>query len=76
MYGVSYWNEEDGKKLEKDLDTVYNTAPGGKQRYWDQVIFDYCPDHYKVSVRPCAFSDIIEIDTFNELKQLDPNYAM
>jgi len=76
MYGISYWNEEDGKKLEKDLDTVYNTAPGGKQRYWDQVIFDYCPDHYKVSVRPCAFSDIIEIDTFNELKQLDPNYAM
>lgn len=76
MYGISYWNEEDGKQLETDLETVYDKVPGGKQRYWDQVAFDYCPDHYKITVRPCSFEDIIEIDTFNELKQLDPNYAM
>lgn len=76
MYGISYWNEEDGKQLEKDLENVYNNIPGGKQRYWDQVALEYCLDHYKISVRPCTFADIIEIDTFNELKQLDSNYAM
>ena len=76
MYGISYWNEEDGKQLEKDLENVYNNIPGGKQRYWDQVALEYCLDHYKISVRPCTFEDIIEIDTFNELKQLDSNYAM
>ena len=76
MYGISYWNEEDGKQLEKDLENVYNNIPGGKQRYWDQVALEYCLDHYKISVRPCSFEDIIEIDTFNELKQLDSNYAM
>ena len=50
--------------------------PGGKQRYWDQVAFDYFPEHYKITVRPCSFDDIVEIDTFNELKQIDKNYAM
>jgi hypothetical protein len=27
-------------------------------------------------VRECSFSDIVEIDTFNELKQIDKSYAM
>lgn len=75
MYGISYWNEEDGARLEKDIERVYNT-PGGKERYWDQVALDYCIESYNVRVRECSFSDIVEIDTFNELKQIDKNYAM
>lgn len=75
MFGISYWTEEDGTKLDSDLERVYN-LPGGKERYWDQAIFDYNIDHYDIAVRSCSFSDIIEIDTFNELKKLDPNYAM
>ena len=75
MFGISYWSDEDGAQLEKDIEKVYN-LPGGKQLYWDQVAFDHCLDHYKISVRPCTFADIIEIDTFNELKQLDPVYNM
>ncbi len=75
MFGISYWTEEDGKKLQDDLERVYS-LPGGKERYWDQAIFDYSIDRYNITVRNCTFSDIIEIDTFNELKKIDPNYAM
>lgn len=75
MFGISYWTAEDGERLQEDIERVYG-LPGGKERYWDQVVFDYSIDRYKVSVRPCTFSDVIEIDTFNELKKLDPNYAM
>jgi CTP:phosphocholine cytidylyltransferase-like protein len=75
MYGISYWNAEDGARLEKDIERVYNT-PGGKERYWDQVALDYCIDSYDSRVRECSFSDIVEIDTFNELKQIDKSYAM
>lgn len=75
MFGISYWTAEDGARLQEDIERVYG-LPGGKERYWDQVVFDYSIDRYKVSVRPCTFSDVIEIDTFNELKKLDPNYAM
>ena len=76
MYGLSYWSEEDGKKLGEHLDHVFHEVPGGKERYWDQVTFDYHMDDYCIHVRPCTFSDIVEIDTFNELKQIDPIYAV
>lgn len=73
MVGISYWTAEDGKKLYRDSREVFN-APGGKERYWDQVPLEYCIKNYKVEVRECSFDDIIEIDTFNELKQLDETY--
>lgn len=76
MYGVSYWTKEDGKKFSKHIEEVYNNLPGGKEKYWDQVAFDCFPSEYKIHVRPCSFSDIVEIDTFNELKKIDSNYAM
>ena len=34
----------------------------------------YCKDHYAVGVRECYDEDIVEIDTFNELKQIDKTY--
>ena len=76
MYGLSYWTEEDGKRLSGHLEHVFHEVPGGKERYWDQVAFDYHMDEYCIHVRPCTFSDIVEIDTFNELKSIDPIYAM
>ena len=76
MYGLSYWTEEDGKRLGEHLDHVYNEIPGGKERYWDQVAFDYHLAEYKIAVRECTFNDIVEIDTFNELKKIDPIYAI
>lgn len=76
MFGLSYWSEEDGKRLCTHLEHVYNEVPGGKERYWDQVIFDYHLADYKIAVRECTFHDIVEIDTFNELKKIDPIYAM
>lgn len=73
MFGISYWTEEDGEKLEEDIKTVYE-MPGGKERYWDQVPLTYCRDHYEVEVRECSFDDIIEIDTFSDLKKIDKAY--
>lgn len=73
MFGISYWSTEDGAKLAGHIEKVYQ-SPGGKERYWDQVAFDYYPSEYKISVRECSFEDIVEIDTFRELKQLDETY--
>ena len=73
MMGISYWTEVDGGKLVNHVKEVLN-APGGKERYWDLVPLQYYINEYKVSIRPCTFDDIIEIDTFNELKQIDPSY--
>lgn len=73
MVGISYWNEEDGHKLSQDIADVYN-APGGKERYWEQVPLVYRKEHYRVEVRECRDEDIVEIDTFNELKAIDKTY--
>lgn len=74
MVGISFWSEADGGKLAGDLDEVYR-SPGGKERYWEQVPLVYKKENYSVHVRECSFEDITEIDTFNELKQIDTLYA-
>lgn len=73
MVGISYWNEEDGRKLSQDIQDVY-LSPGGKERYWEQVPLVYKKEHYKVEIRECFDEDIVEIDTFKELKAIDKTY--
>ncbi len=73
LYGISYWNEEAGKQLCEDIQKVFN-MPGGKERYWDQVALEFCAENYTVEVRDCTFDDIIEIDSYPDLKRLDPAY--
>ena len=73
MIGISYWNEEDGHKLSQDIQDVF-LSPGGKERYWEQVPLVYKKGHYKVEIRECFDEDVVEIDTFNELKAIDKTY--
>ena len=73
MVGISYWNEVDGHKLSQDIADVY-ASPGGKERYWEQVPLVYRKEHYQVEVRPCVDEDLVEIDTFKELKAIDKTY--
>lgn len=73
MVGISYWNEVDGHKLSQDIQDVYQ-SPGGKERYWEQVPLVYRKEHYTVEVRECHDDDIVEIDTFKELKAIDKTY--
>lgn len=73
MVGISYWNESDGHKLSQDIQDVY-ASPGGKERYWEQVPLVYRKEHYQVEVRECYDADIVEIDSFKELKAIDKTY--
>lgn len=73
MVGISYYNQEDGIKLKKDIEEVF-TSPGGKEKYWEQVQLVEKKNSYKIYVRECKKDDIVEIDTFNELKQIDKSY--
>lgn len=73
MVGISYWNEADGHRLSQDIVDVYG-EPGGKERYWEQVPLVYRKEHYAVEVRECFDGDVVEIDTFRELKVIDRTY--
>ena len=73
MVGISYWNEADGHRLSQDIADVF-ASPGGKERYWEQVPLVYRKEHYAVEIRDCRDEDIVEIDTFKELKAIDKIY--
>ena len=74
MVGISYWSAEAGAKLANDIEEVYR-SPGGKERYWEQVALLYKKENYRVEIRECTQQDVVEIDSFSELKRIDPLYA-
>lgn len=73
--GISYWSAEDGEKLSRHIKAVFDT-PEGKNRYWDQVQFLDYADAYQVRVRPCKATDIVEIDSYQELTAIDKRYKI
>lgn len=72
-YGFSYWSPEDGARLAEDIEKVYE-MPGGKELFWDLVATQIFKDHYRIALRECKEEDIVEIDTYKELKAIDPTY--
>ena len=73
MVGISYWDEVDGNRLQQDIKDVFE-SPGGRERYWEQVPLVYRKEHYAVAPLACLEEDVVEIDTFRELKAIDKTY--
>ena len=73
MLGISYWDEHDGATLSAHIEATFN-MPGGKDEDWCYVPLVSFKDQYKVHVRECKNEDIQEIDTFDELCEVDPGY--
>lgn len=73
--GISYWNAEDGKRLEKHIEHSYE-QPGGKGEFWDQVALTDFRDEYQIHIRECQSADVMEIDSFSELVEIDAQYRI
>lgn len=73
MVGIYYFNATDGAKLSEHIKDAF-MEPGGKERYWETVPNQAYKGQYKIQVIPCEDKDIIEIDTFRELKAIDKTY--
>lgn len=73
MVGIYYFNSTDGARLSGHLNQAYK-QPGGKERYWETVPNQVFQGQYKIEIIPCTDEDIVEIDTFNELKAIDKTY--
>ena len=71
--GISFWDDASAAQLAKDLPAAFE-SPGGRELYWDEVPLKIFAENYRVEVRPCMKDDIVEIDTFNELKTIDKAY--
>lgn len=74
MFGISFWNARDGARLAERVQDVY-AMPGGKERFWDTVALNYFSAEFQVDIRECGFDDLVELDTYRELRELDSSYG-
>lgn len=70
-YGISYWTKQDSAQLRKDWSELYET---NKDVFWEEVPLIIRKENYDVEIRQCNKSDIMEIDNYYELAQLDASY--
>lgn len=73
LYSVSRWTQDDGEMLKNHLETEF-IKNGNKQIYWDDIALFCYPDNYELMIYEMKSSDIIEIDSIDELKQVDEEY--
>lgn len=72
LFGISVWNEEDGKKLAEDIRRMVEVK-GNTGIYWDEVALGKL-DQYYLEVKEIGENDICEIDNLEELIRMDSSY--
>lgn len=73
LFSVSRWNKEDGRKLKKHLELEFEKN-NNRQIYWDDVAMFCHFQDYDLQIYPMQLGDIVEIDNYNELIELDSSY--
>lgn len=72
-YGISYWTPGDCDRLREDFRSVWD-GPDGRDYFWEFIPLVLRKDRYAVEIRQCRKQDIVEIDNYYELAQIDPTY--
>lgn len=72
LYSISRWTAEDGEKLKRHLEFEFES--GNRQIYWDDVAMFCHFKEYSLGIREMKASDIIEIDSLDELVAIDHSY--
>lgn len=73
LFGVCHLSEEDGLRLRGFLEEEY-VRNRRYDIYWDDVAMFLHRDAFRFQVHPIQWGDIQEIDSFEELCELDPGY--
>ena len=73
LYSISRWTKHDGRKLKRQLEHEFEEEKN-RQIYWDDLPMFCYPGEYTLGIREMQKNDIIEIDNFSELTEIDPSY--
>lgn len=71
--GIFFWNERDGLLLSKRIQQVCSDKRNWA-RYWSNVAFEMYKDDFNSYIIECKQSDVIEIDTLDDLAEIDKSY--
>lgn len=72
LYSVSKWTSSDSAKLARLVEDEFKAQ--NRDIYWDDVAMFKYLDQFNLTVHTVGPNDIIEIDSLDELKALDPSY--
>lgn len=73
LYSISRWTKEDGIKLKRHLEIEFDEKQN-RQIYWDDVaMFEHFKE-YDLGIMQMQATDIIEVDSFEELVEIDASY--
>ena len=73
LFSISRWTKKDGEKLKKYLEQEF-IEKKNTQIYWDDVAMFCYPESFDLTIYPINKNDIIEIDSFEELCEIDSSY--
>ncbi len=73
LYSISRWTAEDGRKLKRHLEESF-AIPERRQLYWDDIALFCYPEDYQLGIFPMNKTDVTEVDSFEELIQIDKSY--
>lgn len=73
LYSISRWNEEDGERLQRHIQIQFEQKQN-THIYWDDVPLFCYPEEYKLGIKKMRKSDVIEIDSLDELIRVDSSY--
>ena len=68
------WTQKDGELIRELVRRQFEDKKYWSI-YWDQLPLQFEIDHFDIGVREVGGDDMVEIDTFEELKEIDPHYA-
>lgn len=74
MAGISYWKKKDATHIREAIEKAYKTT-GHEKLFWDEIVDQELPN-LNVTVEEIPVESIIEIDTLEELREIDGSYGI
>jgi CTP:phosphocholine cytidylyltransferase-like protein len=72
MVGVAHFYQKDAKVIAEAIESAYEHE-GHEQLYWDEIVDAKIKDIF-VGIKEVRGDQLVEIDTIEELKVVDPSY--
>ena len=73
LFSLSFWTRFDGEKLKRHVEELFE-----KEKltniFWDDIPMFYRKGEYRLKIREISHGDIVEIDTIQDLIEIEGNY--
>ncbi|MCR4789031.1 MAG: phosphocholine cytidylyltransferase family protein [Lachnospiraceae bacterium] len=73
LFGISRWSADDAAKLSRFIEEAFS-AEENRSKYWDEIALIDHKDDFTLRIYPMDQSDIFEIDTLEDILNVDESW--